>query len=73
MSTPTLFTKYTFTPCSATMIAEGTEDAESQEHLIAAWQYLIDTGIVWQLQGWFGRKARELIDAGECYLEQPSQ
>ena len=47
-------------------IAEGFEEAESQEQYVEAWQYLIDTGMAWKLQGWFGRAARELIDRGIC-------
>ena len=50
----------------ATMIAEGVYEADSQEQYIAAWQHLIDTGIVWSLQGWFGRTATELIAAEIC-------
>lgn len=65
--------KHPFTPFSAAMIAEGEQEADSREHYIAAWQYLIDTGLAWRLQGWFGRRANELIDAGECYVEQVSQ
>ena len=33
---------------------------------VLAWQYLIDTGIVWQLQGWYGRCAKGLIEEGIC-------
>ena len=33
---------------------------------VLAWQYLIDTGIVWSLQGWYGRCAKGLIEEGIC-------
>lgn len=49
----------------ATMIAEGVDEADEQT-TIAAWQHLIDTGLVWQLQGCFGRQAAALINAGMC-------
>jgi hypothetical protein len=47
----------------AIFIAEGIEDA-SIEKQIEAWQMLVDTGIAWKLQGWFGRTAQSLIDQG---------
>jgi hypothetical protein len=50
----------------ATMIAEGVEEVGSREEYLAAWQKLIDTGVCWSLQGWFGRNATALIEAGEC-------
>jgi len=49
------------TPINAVLIAEGEIDTD-QETQIDAWQYLVDTGIVWTLQGSFGRMAQELID-----------
>ena len=33
---------------------------------VLAWQYLIDTGKVWHLQGWYGRCAKNLIQEGIC-------
>ncbi len=36
------------------------------EEEIKAWQYLIDTGVAWQLQGWFGRQADFLIKNKIC-------
>jgi hypothetical protein len=55
----------------ATMIAEGVDEADSEEQYVAAWQLLIDSGVVWQLQGWFGRTARDLIEQGVC-TDEPS-
>lgn len=50
----------------AVMIAEGVIEVEDESTYLEAWQRLIDTGLVWQLQGWFGRTAVQLIDAGLC-------
>ena len=47
----------------AVMIAEGVEDASIDKQL-EAWQLLVDTGLAWQLQGWYGRTAKQLIDQG---------
>jgi len=52
------------TPYQATGIAEGFVEAESEEEVIEAWQYLVDTGLAWQLQGWFGRQATAMIEEG---------
>lgn len=47
----------------ATMIAEGVYPAD-EETTLKAWQHLVDTGLAWKLQGWFGRTAAHLIDSG---------
>lgn len=49
---------------TAVGLAEGFIEAESEEQIIEAWQYLHDTGLAYQLQGWFGRTARDLIEHG---------
>lgn len=49
---------------TATGIAEGFIEADSEEQIIEAWQILVDTGLAWQLQGWFGRTAQQLINQG---------
>ena len=56
----------------ATMIAEGVQDA-TQDEQIDAWQYLINTGLAWQLQGSFGRMAADLIEQGVCTSPQRKQ
>tara|TARA_Y100001968_G_C19085734_1_gene585226 strand:- start:142 stop:327 length:186 start_codon:yes stop_codon:yes gene_type:complete len=49
---------------TATGLAEGFIEAESEEQIIEAWQYLHDTGLAYKLQGWFGRTAQQLINDG---------
>ena len=49
---------------TAVAIAEGFQEPESEEQLIAAWQHLVDTGLCWRSQGWFGRTAHGLIKNG---------
>jgi hypothetical protein len=51
---------------NAVGIAEGFIEAESEEQVIEAWQFLIDSGLAWQLQGFFGRTASHLIEEGIC-------
>jgi hypothetical protein len=51
---------------TAVGLAEGFIEADSQEQVIEAWQLLIDTGLAWKLQGWFGRTASHLIGEGIC-------
>jgi hypothetical protein len=47
------------------------EDAtEQDETYIEAFQFLINNGVVWSLQGWYGRAAAGLIEAGECLPAQ---
>jgi len=41
---------------------EGAGLNESQNNQI--WQHLVDTGMAWSLQGWYGRTASAMIEAG---------
>ena len=51
---------------TAVGIAEGFIECDNKEQVIQAWQHLIDTGMAWTLQGWFGRTAQSLIEQGVC-------
>ena len=51
---------------TAVALVEGLDDSASEEQILAAWQYLIDTRVVWRLQGYFGRQAMVLINEGLC-------
>lgn len=44
-------------------VIEALEDSNFEESL-KAWQLLVDSGIVWQLEGWYGRTAKQLIEQG---------
>jgi hypothetical protein len=54
------------------LICEGVEEPsgetpeEQEAAYYAAWQELINSGLVWTLQGWFGRMAVRLIERGHC-------
>lgn len=52
------------TPYLAVGIAEGFEEAENEEQVLDAWQYLHDTKQAYSLQGFFGRTCHELILRG---------
>lgn len=44
------------------------EDGElSDEQVIEGFQAMINTGLVWRLQGSYGRMADALIKAGHCH------
>lgn len=49
---------------TAVAIAEGSTAPNSQEHHVQAWQRLVDTGLVWNLQSRYGRTAADMIARG---------
>jgi len=49
---------------TAVGIAEGFIDTDDQDQIIQAWQHLVDTGLAWKLQGFFGRTAENLLRQG---------
>lgn len=51
-------------------LAEGFEDGTIEEQL-AAWQYIVDQNLTATLQGWFGRRAAELIAEGKIRPRDP--
>tara|TARA_A100001015_G_C14958819_1_gene699959 strand:- start:982 stop:1233 length:252 start_codon:yes stop_codon:yes gene_type:complete len=57
----------------AIQIAEGCIDPRDDQELNEAWQLLIDTGVCWELQGWFGRSAAMLIENGTCHAPGQKQ
>jgi len=56
------------TDYEAILIAEGDQTVSDKEY-IQAWQQLINSGICWSLQGWFGREATRMITEGICTNE----
>lgn len=53
------------------LLEEGEDSGLTPEQFKALWQYGVDTGIVWRLQGWYGRTAQDLLNSG--YIKYPKQ
>lgn len=71
--TTTFYSKKTFTPEQSMAVYDTVgaitayEAGELDwEGTVELFQTLIDTGMVWRLQGSYGRTAVDLIKAGEC-------
>ena len=60
------YTKIKMTPYIACSIAEGfcegEDSTDDEKH--DAWQYIEDSGLTSQLQGWYGRVLRDLKEQG---------
>jgi hypothetical protein len=52
--------------CCAIIEGFDGEDHDEQD-VIAAFQRLIDLGVVWTLQGFYGRTAHALLEDGVCH------
>jgi len=46
------------------IIEDINDGVYNEEEYLEAWQLLVDTGLAWQLQGWYGRRAHALIQDG---------
>lgn len=64
MSDTTTTTETPFDLLGFIMAFEGGEVTE--EEVIEGFQNMIDSGVVWQLQGMYGRTAASLIEQGLC-------
>ncbi len=53
-------------PDTVSFIMGYEADELTPEEIIEGFQKLIDNGVVWSLQGSYGRTARELIASGQC-------
>ena len=49
---------------TAVGLAEGFIESNSEEEIIAAWQYIYDNDLWQTLQGWFGRTVNDLLKQG---------
>lgn len=55
-----------YTACA---IVEGFDGEEhTEEEVLTAWQWLLDTGTCWHLQGWYGRTVNDLLEQGAIEL-----
>ena len=54
--------------CAAIEGFDGQEHTEDE--IIEAFQFLIDCGDAWKLQGFYGRTAARLIEQGLCHHKE---
>lgn len=59
-------------PCASTLLHRVIDyengELETEAEVIDLFQDLINSGLVWQLQGHYGRFAKYLIENGDCHL-----
>lgn len=51
----------------ATLIVNGRKPDCSEQDELAAWQFLLRTGVVWGMGKWYSEMATSLIENGEIY------
>tara|TARA_Y100000592_G_C5273832_1_gene223121 strand:+ start:138 stop:377 length:240 start_codon:yes stop_codon:yes gene_type:complete len=57
----------TYTACGIIEdFVEIPDGVDVEQAHIQAWQFLINTGACWTLQGFYGRNAQALIEQGIC-------
>jgi len=44
-----------------------------KQYGFAIWQTRINSGSCWTMEGWYGRRAMELIESGVCMLSEERQ
>ena len=49
---------------SAILICEGVRQPQDEQEYIEAWQTLLDTGAVWNMQGWYQRTVTDMLNQG---------
>ena len=59
--------KKKFNPASVPIYAlESSHDdyGLTKEQYLKVWEHYINTGLVWKMQGWYGRNAQQLLQQG---------
>ena len=51
------------------IIAYENGEMEDEREIVEFFQEIIDSGLIWQLQGHYQRTAKSLIDAGLCIIK----
>lgn len=59
--------RFTYPRDLVTAIIAFEQGEMEREDIVDLFQHLIDTGMVWQLQGFYGRTAKDLIEEGYCH------
>jgi len=55
------------------VIKYETAQLNGREEIVEGFQHIINTGVVWRLQGSYGRTAYEMIESGECTMPETDE